>query len=60
LTRNPIIVKWPLLKRNEGSRVVVKLNRRSVQWCTDKTVSSLKALMVDSGIKILLSQGQAQ
>jgi hypothetical protein len=53
-------VKWPLLKRNEGSRVVVKLNRRSVQWCTDKTVSSLKALMVGLGIKIFLSRGQAQ
>jgi hypothetical protein len=58
--RSPIIVKWPLLKRKDGSRVVVKLNKRSVQWCTDKTVSSLKALMVGLGIKILLSQKQAQ
>jgi len=28
-----------------GSRVVVKLNRRSVQWWTLKTVSSRNALM---------------
>ena len=39
------MVKWPLEKRNAGSRVVVNVNRRSVQWWTDRTVSSLKALI---------------
>jgi hypothetical protein len=46
LTRRPIIVKCPLLKRSDWSRVVVKVNRRSVQWCTLSTRSSLNALMV--------------
>ena len=31
-TFRPIMVKWPLEKRSAGSRVVVKLKRRSVQW----------------------------
>ena len=44
--RRPIIVKWPFEKRSAGSRVVVKVNRRSVQWWTLSTRSSLKALMV--------------
>jgi hypothetical protein len=44
------MVKWPLEKRSDGSRVVVKVNRRSVQWCTLKTRSSRKALMVDQGL----------
>jgi hypothetical protein len=38
-----------LEKRSDGSRVVVKVNRRSVQWCTLNTRSSKKALMVDQG-----------
>jgi hypothetical protein len=41
------MVKWPLEKRSDGSRVVVKVNRRSVQWCTLNTRSSRKALMVN-------------
>ena len=39
------MVKWPLLKRSDGSRVVVKVNSLLVQWWTDKIFSSLKALM---------------
>src|SRR6218665_661243 len=45
-TRRPIIVKCPLAKRKALSRVVVKENRRSVQWRTLRTRSSRKALMV--------------
>src|SRR6218665_793799 len=45
-TRRPIIVKCPLAKRKALSRVVVKENRRSVQWWTLRTRSSRKALMV--------------
>src|SRR5690606_16634429 len=43
------MVKWPLENRSAGSRVVVKENRRSVQWCTDRTRSSRKALMGEEG-----------
>jgi hypothetical protein len=39
------MVKWPLENRSAGSRVVVKENKRSVQWWTLKTRSSLKALL---------------
>jgi len=45
-------VKWPFEKRNELSRVVVKLNRRSVQWWTDNTVSSKKALIAELVLRI--------
>src|SRR5690606_7103696 len=45
------MVKWPLEKRSEVSRVVVKLKRRSVQWWTLSTRSSLKALMKDPGMR---------
>src|ERR1700712_1771150 len=41
----PIIVNSPLRKRNDGSRVVRKLNSWSVQWCTLTTRSSLKLLI---------------
>ena len=39
------MVKCPLLKRMDSSRVVVKVNNLSVQWWIDSTRSSLKALM---------------
>lgn len=39
------MVKWPLEKRKAVSRVVVKVNSLSVQWWTDNTRSSLKALI---------------
>src|SRR5690349_8582033 len=42
------MVKWPLEKRRAGSRVVVKVNRRSVQWWTERTRSSLNALIRNS------------
>ena len=51
--RKPIMVKWPLEKRSDVSRVVVKLNRRAVQWWTDKTSSSRNALM--TGINLYKS-----
>jgi hypothetical protein len=46
------MVKWPFEKRKAMSRVVVKLNKRSVQWWTDKTVSSRKALIAGKLILI--------
>ena len=36
----PIMVKWPFWNRKAWSRVVVKLNSRSVQWCTLSTRAS--------------------
>jgi hypothetical protein len=39
------MVKCPLEKRRDWSRVVLKLNSRSVQWWTLNTVSSWNALM---------------
>ena len=39
------MVKWPFEKRRLWLRVVVKLNRRSVQWWTVRTFSSSKAAM---------------
>ena len=40
------MVNSPLRKRNDGSRVVVKLNSVSVQWWTLRTLSWLKLLIV--------------
>src|SRR5207244_10671570 len=40
------MVKWPLEKRSDVSRVVLKVNSLSVQWWTSRTSSSLNALMV--------------
>src|ERR1700756_2323559 len=39
------MMNWPLRKRNDGARVVRKLNRRSVQWRTLMTLSRLKLLI---------------
>ena len=45
------MVKWPLEKRSAASRVAVKLNSRSVQWCTRSTRASMKALMMVGGVQ---------
>src|SRR5215204_4315763 len=39
------MVNWPLAKRNEASRVSVKLNSVSVQWRTASTRSWLRLLI---------------
>ena len=39
------MTKWPLWNRKAASRVVVKENRVSFQWCTLSTRSVLKAAM---------------
>src|SRR5438552_4189210 len=39
----PIIVNWPFSNRKVRSRVVRKLNSRSVQWRTSSTCSSFSA-----------------
>ncbi len=50
------MVKWPLENRSDVSRVVVKENRRSVQWWTERTRSSLNALM-DGWRKVETTRG---
>ena len=44
-TIRPTITNWPLTKRRDSSRVVLKLNRLSFQWRTATTCSVLKAAM---------------
>ncbi|MNV93414.1 hypothetical protein D3C71_1881020 [compost metagenome] len=52
------MVKWPFEKRSAGSRVVVKEKRRSVQWWTERTRSSRKALMTMQVQKWLLQRAR--
>src|SRR6266404_845648 len=48
-TSRPTIVNWPFSKRNDASRVQVKLKSVSVQWWTLRTVCGFRLLMA-SGI----------
>src|SRR5580700_4335533 len=42
------MVNWPFWKRNEESRVAVKLKRLSVQWRTERMRSQLRLLIVSA------------